>query len=184
MLSNNSLAPIFSLTLFERRLCMRNRIILAFITLIAFSSCEDSMFLKSEKKMKEDLQGTWLRNFQGINPYFKCSGDSIFYDEYWTFKDDKLYTTINYDQANNCDKGTADSVTSDAIDTVIVSTFKIDTRIFNAYLKLQLVSGGSDSGFVFVDKWEFITLDDEVLYLATDDPKGNSVLQVEFLKVK
>ena len=184
MLSNNSLTTIFSLTLFEPRFCMRNRIILAFITLIAFSSCEDSMFLKSEKKMKEDLQGTWLRSFQGINPYFRCNGDTIYYDEYWTFEGENLYTTLNYDQPINCDRGTPDSVVADAIDTAIVSGFKIDTRIFNAFLKLQLISGGGDSAYVFVDKWEFITLDDQVLYLATDDPKGNSVLQVEFLKVK
>jgi hypothetical protein len=143
------------------------------------------MFLKSEKKMKEDLQGTWLRSFQGINPYFVgCGTDTLYYDEYWTFEGDNLYTTFNYDQAVSCDRGTPDSVTTDAIDTAIVSGFKIDTRIFNAFLKLQLISGGGDSGYVFVDKWEFITLDDQVLYLATDDPKGNSVLQVEFLKVK
>jgi len=36
---------------------MWNRFLFAAFIVIVFSSCEDSMILKSEKKMKEDIQG-------------------------------------------------------------------------------------------------------------------------------
>jgi hypothetical protein len=70
------------------------------------------------------------------------------------------------------------------VDTAIVSKFSIDTKISKAFLKFELISGAGDSVITFVDKWEFITLDKSVLYLATDNPDGTSVLQLEFYKVK
>lgn len=166
---------------------MRFRILLAAGILLIFSACEDSMFLKSEKKMKDDLQGLWLRNFQGIHPaVVNCpsNGDSSYFNEYWTFNGSKLYTTFEYETIQGCDRGTPDSNKTDRADTVIISDFKIDTRIFNAFLKFQIISGVNDSVISFPDKWEFITLDDDVLYLATDNPQNTSVLQLEFSKVK
>ncbi len=144
------------------------------------------MILKSDKKMKSDLQGTWQKSFQGRTPYLSCNpiGDSIPYQEYWTFKDDNLYTTFEYQFPVPCDRGTLDTIYVDGVDTGVVSKFKIDTRILDAFLKFQLVSGAGDSTYTFIDKWEFVTLDNDVLYLATDDPVSNSVLQLEFSKVK
>lgn len=164
---------------------MRYRILLAFLGFLIFSSCEESMILKSEKKMKEDIQGTWRRDFQGRDvKMVNCPAphDSSSLSEYWTFKDNMLYTTFEYEPTLGCDRGTIDLNKND-VDTVIVSQFKIDTRILDAFLKLQLISGAGDSAITYVDKWEFITLDGKVLYLATDDPKGG-VLQMEFAKVK
>ena len=164
---------------------MRYRILLAFLGFLIFSSCEESMLLKSEKKMKEDIQGTWRRDFQGrdvLMIHCPAKFDTSSVSEFWTFKDNMLYTTFEYEPTLGCDRGTIDSVIND-IDTLIVSQFKIDTRIFDAFLKLQLISGAGDSAITYIDKWEFITLDDGVLYLATDDPKGG-VLQMEFSKVK
>ena len=163
------------------------RALLVFMITLIFSSCEESMILKSEKKMKEDIQGTWRREFQGrVIAIKQCPsiGDSASIQEYWTFKDNMLYTTFEYDPSLDCDRGTTDLNINDDVDTIIVSEFKIDTKILNAYLKLQLISGAGDSVITFVDKWEFITLEDNLLYLATDDPKGSSVLQLEFSKVK
>lgn len=134
--------------------------------------------------MKSDLQGTWQRNFQGRPTIVKCQGDTFPFQEYWTFKDDYLYTTYEYLSPITCDRGTPDYTYLDGIDTAVVSKFKVDTRLFDAFLKFQLISGSGDSAYVFIDKWEFITLDNDVLYLATDDPKGNSVLQLEFYKIK
>ncbi len=142
------------------------------------------MVLKSEKKMKSDLQGTWQRSFQGRATNARCLGDTIPYEEYWIFKDDNFYTTLEFLTPISCDGGTPDFTYLDGVDTNIVSKFKIDTRIFDAFLKFQIISGEVDSPDVFVDKWEFITLDNDVLYLAADNPKGNSVLQVEFYKIK
>jgi hypothetical protein len=164
---------------------MWNRLLVAFFMIVLFSSCEESMILKSEKKMKEDLQGTWLRSFQGRNPYINnCGADTVFFNEFWKFEGDMLYTTFEYEGIVSCDRGTPDSTYLDGIDTAVVSKFKIDARILDAFLKFQIISGTNDSVITFPDKWEFVTLDNDVLYLATDDPKGNSVLQLEFSKIK
>lgn len=135
--------------------------------------------------MKEDIQGTWQRNFQGRNPFFtSCGADTLYYSEYWIFDGDNLYTTFQYGGVVNCDRGTRDSTYVDGIDTAVVSKFKIDTRILDAFLKFQIISGTNDSVITFPDKWEFVTLDNDVLYLATDEPVSNSVLQLEFYKIK
>jgi hypothetical protein len=166
---------------------MRFRFLLAVGVILTFSACEDSMFLKSEKKMKEDIQGSWLRNFQGRDIYISncpSGGDTIYVREEWNFTGNMLHTTFQYSPALACDRGTVDLNTSDDIDTVVISQFKIDTRIFDAFLKFQIISGANDSVITFPDKWEFITLDDDLLYLATDNPSGTSVLQLEFSKIK
>lgn len=144
------------------------------------------MVLKSEKKMKEDIQGKWQKSFQGRQSLLTCAiiGDSIPYNEFWTFDGDMLYTTFEYQIAVPCDRGTTDISYLDGVDTGVVSKFKIDTRILDAFLKFQLISGGNDSTYEYIDKWEFVTLEKDLLYLATDNPKGNSVLQLEFSKIK
>ena len=186
-IQNHFQGVIFWLTLFNSRYFMLQRIFPLVLVILIFSACEESMILKSEKKMKEDIQGTWLRNFQGRQmTIYNCpaNDDSASVQEYWTFSGDMLYTTFEYDPSLSCDRGTIDLNLTDDIDTAIISKFKIDAKIFDAFLKFQLISGAGDSVIKFVDKWEFITLDDDLLYLATDDPKGNSVLQLEFSKVK
>lgn len=154
---------------------MRIIFIFSFICLILFSSCEDNMILRSEKKMKSELQGKWEREFLGDT--------SIHYREYWTFEGSKLYTTLSVKNPPDLvDNGAVDITLADNVDTVIITGFKVDAKILRAYLKFQLIDKGVDTT-VFVDKWEFITLDGGVLYLATDDPNSNTVLQVEFKKV-
>jgi len=127
-------------------------IMLAFI----FASCEDSMVLRSEKKMKSELQGRWQREFLGDT--------SIHYNEFWNFNGDKLYTTYEQlEPPDNGDDGAKDSTIADNVDTVLISGFKIDARTFRAYLKLQLIDRGLNDTTVFIDKWEFVTLDIGVL---------------------
>jgi len=138
---------------------------------LAFASCEDSMFLKSEKKMKKDLQGVWQREFLGDT--------SIHYREYWTFDGNKLYTTK--EEPDTYDEGAPDSVNTDQVDTIVISGFSIDARVFRAFLKLQ-VEYGRDTAFV--DKWEFVTLKKGVLDIAADNPIGPGVEQREFFKVR
>ena len=166
---------------------MRFRFLLALGVIITFSACEDSMFLKSENKMEDDIQGKWLRNFQGRTIYIaNCPvlHDTVEVTEQWEFVGNMLYTTFQYDPPLACDRGTVDLDLTDDIDTVVVSQFKIDTRIFDAFLKFQFISGTADSVSSFPDKWEFITLDDDVLYLATDNVNNTGVLQLEFSKIK
>ena len=143
--------------------------------MILFSSCEDNMILRSEKKMKKELQGKWEREFLGDT--------SIHFREYWTFDGGTMYTTFEEKNPPDLvDNGTTDITLADNVDTVVITGFKVDARILRAYLKFQLIDRGVDTT-VFVDKWEFVTLDGGVLYLATDDPASSAVLQVEFKKI-
>lgn len=153
---------------------MLKRLFLFGFLLLVLSSCEDNMLLRSEKKMKSEIQGTWQREFLGDT--------AVHYTEQWIFNGDKLYTVLSLNQPPDFyDDGAPDSNHTDNKDTSIITGFKIDTKITRAYLKFQLING--DTAF-FVDKWEFVTLDNDVLYLATDDPKSSSVLQLEFARVK
>ncbi len=153
---------------------MWKRFILFGILAVILSSCEDNMILRSEKKMKEELQGTWQREFLGDT--------AVHHEEQWIFVGDKLYTVFREDDTPDIyDNGAPDSTLADNQDTSIVTNFKIDTKILKAFIKFQLIYGDTTR---FVDKWEFVTLEDGVLYLATDDPASSTVLQLEFYKLK
>jgi hypothetical protein len=153
---------------------MLNRLFLFGILALLFSSCEDSMFLRSEKKIKSELQGTWERQFQGDT--------AIHHREYWIFNGDKLYTTFEeHNPPDLLDNGAIDLSLTDNNDTVIISGFKIDAKVFKAFIKFQLQQGDTTR---FVDKWDIVELEKKTLYMAADDPTGNSVLQLEFARVK
>ncbi len=153
---------------------MLKNLVLFVLVALLFSACEDNMFLRSEKKMKSELQGTWQREFLGDT--------AVHYSEQWIFNGDKLYTVYQRDDPpDHYDDGSPDSTLSDNRDTNIYTKFSLDAKTFKAFLKFQLINGDTSR---FVDKWEFVTLDKGVLYLATDDPKSNTVLQLEFYKVQ
>jgi len=153
---------------------MWKRLFLFGILAVILSSCEDNMILRSEKKMKEELQGTWQREFLGDT--------AVHFQEQWIFEGDKLYTVLRLDDLPDIyDNGAPDSTLADNQDTSIVTKFKIDAKILDAFIKFQLIYGDTAR---FIDKWEFVTLEDGVLYLATDDPQTNAVLQLEFYKIK
>lgn len=175
-------------------------VLMATFTLF-FTGCEDNMFLRSSKKMEEELQGTWKRNHLGLIPYFNCNNTPYYYQEYWIFKNDRLYTVFNYSTVPQCnffpDYGTidlsADTINAnlishfDKVDTNIVATFDVDAKVFKAFLNLEFISGNNDtivSDNNLVPKWEFVELADNRLYIAADNKNGNSVLQKEFYKVK
>lgn len=165
---------------------MHRLLILLILSPLLFTSCEDNMVLRSEKKMKQELQGKWQREFLGVQPYVKyCSSttDSVPFNEFWIFQGDYYYRVFELESSVFCDFGADDQTLSDLVDTLTISKFKIDARLTRAYLKFQLIDRGVDST-AFVDRWEFVELEDGVLYLATDDPVSNTVLQREFFKVK
>jgi hypothetical protein len=152
---------------------MKRLLTILFAALI-FASCEDSMFLKSEKKMKEDLQGTWQREFLGDT--------SVHHDEFWIFTGSDLYTTLKeFDPPDQVDNGAPDGNLNDNVDTVVISGFKIDARVFRAYLKLQ---PRMERDSAFVDRWEFVKLEDDILHIAADNPIGPGVVQRELYKIK
>jgi hypothetical protein len=153
---------------------MKRYLFLFVIAVPLFSSCEDNMFLRSEKKMKSELQGVWQREFLGDT--------SIHYNEYWIFNGDYLYTAIEQTSGGSTgDVCAPDANDVDNSDTSVITHFKIDARIFRAYLKLQ-PSFACDTDFV--DNWEFVELEDDVLYIAADNPLGPGVFQREFFKIK
>ena len=176
-------------------------------TAMVFTSCEDNMVLRSSKKMKEELQGTWKRNHLGIIPYFACNtggGNSTnyYFQAYWIFKADRLYTVYNFTLAPSCgssypDVGTQDFsmdtiggtqfIHFDKIDTNIVANFDVDADVFRAFLNLDFISGNNDtivSDNNLVPEWEFVELEDNRLYIAADNETGTAVLQKEFYKIK
>lgn len=183
------------------------KIILVLLILSPLAGCEDNMFLRSKKKMKEELQGTWKKNHLGNNPSFVCNiapnnSTEFFVQEYWIFKDDRLYTVYDYSTSPTCgftypDIGTPDLsldtlasgqyVHFDNSDTNVVAGFSIDTDVFKAFLNLEFISGNNDtlvSDNNLVPEWEFVELEDNRLYIAADNASGNTVLQMEFYKVK
>jgi hypothetical protein len=176
------------------------------LVILLFAGCEDNMFLRSSKKMKEELQGTWKRNHLGQFPGSLCritpaDTSTVYFQEYWIFKDDKLYTVFDFgtDRScfNNMDAGTPDlSVVADTInnfyvdsepkDTNVVANFSIDADVFKAFLNLEFISGNNinDQNLFLVPSWEFVELEDDRLYIAADNETGNEVLQKEFYRVK
>lgn len=177
------------------------------LPVLIFVGCEDNMVLRSSKKMKEELQGTWKRNHLGVIPYFSCNtgggnATNYYFQEYWIFKGDRLYTVYNFTTAPSCgfsypDAGTKDlSIDTigssqfthyDKIDTNIVANFDVDANVFRAFLNLDFISGNNDtviSDNNLVPEWEFVELEDNRLYIAADNETGTAVLQKEFYKIK
>jgi hypothetical protein len=180
------LKAIFSLLLLTKAFRMQRFIILLFFMSFILSSCEDSMVLKSEKKMTRDLQGKWQREYLGEPPYSVggCYSDTVYYYETWTFKDNNWVQTYEFNVPVFCDGGIPDVTNNDGSDTLVLANFKVDARVSRAFLKFQIVARNPNDTTKFVDKWEFVELEDKVLYLATDDPNSNSVLQREFFKIE
>lgn len=177
---------IFSLLLLAKAFRMQRFFTILFLLSLMLTSCEDSMVLKSEKKMTRELQGKWQREFLGKEPNFPfgCAQDTVYFNEFWTFRDNNWYQTFEFPVNVTCDNGVPDLNIADRVDTVIIANFKVDARLTRAYLKFQLVARNPADTTIFVDKWEFVELEDKVLYLATDDPNSNTVLQREFFKVE
>jgi hypothetical protein len=189
-------------------LMMKNKAYLVLLSIVVLmSGCEDNMVLRSSKKMKDELQGTWKRNHLGVIPFFACNtggGNSInyYFQEYWIFKGDRLFTVYNFTTAPSCgstypDIGTKDLsidtigtnqfVHFDKTDTNIVASFDVDANVFRAFLSLEFISGNNDtiiSDNNLVPEWEFVELEDNRLYIAADNETGTSVLQKEFYKIK
>jgi hypothetical protein len=143
------------------------------------------MILRSEKKIKSDLQGSWQREFLGRDPFVDnpaCAPDIVYYNVLWNFNGDNLYVIVETPIAFAGDFGVVDINKLDKRDTTIISKFKIDAKVLRAFIKLQLIDKGTDST-IFIDKWEFVDLDKNTLYLATDHPVTNTVEQREFFKI-
>ncbi|MBS1764981.1 MAG: hypothetical protein JSS90_08460 [Bacteroidetes bacterium] len=123
---------------------------------LCFASCESNHFLKSEKKLKSDIIGTWNRVLFGNE-----------LEESWTFVDGNLKI----------------SQPSRHGDTLDVGEYTIDATLSTPYLKIQntVYTNQNPGGDTYNYKWSIIRLDNKVLEIATESELGG-LAQIEFVK--
>jgi hypothetical protein len=123
-------------------------------------SCESNHFFKSEKKLKNDIVGTWNRVLFGTDQQ----------EEYWTFVNDTLKI---YKPASG-----SGSEVSDA------GTYSVDATVSSPFLKIEKTNAKNRfpyDGDTYNYKWTIVQLDNKVLEIATETPYGG-VAQIEFIK--
>ncbi len=123
---------------------------------MCFISCESNHFLKSEKKLKSDIVGTWNRVLFGNE-----------LEESWTFVDGNL-------------KILQPSRHGDTLD---VGTYSIDATLTTPYLKIEntTYTNQNPGGDTYNYKWSIIKLDNKVLEIASESDNGG-LAQIEFIK--
>jgi len=152
------------------------RVMVSVLILIAitFAGCEENMWLKSEKKLRGKIEGSWTRLQVSAN----YSSDEI-----WTYRDGVIVIVTTEKKSNGTDEGYADFNKSD-LDTLVldVGNYSLDAKIDNAYLKLS----GLEENIVesakqgLNAKWTIVDIDGSVLYIAAEN--GSAVIQREFEK--
>lgn len=125
-----------------------------------FSSCENNQWFKSEKDLKNKIQGSWKRQFFTSlpNPIYGLN----FNEEYWTFIEGDVYRM---------------RIKGSNTDTIDEGTYSIDAKWFSSYLKMEGFS--TDTAGAFNNKFTIVELDKDVLLIATDVPRGG-IAQYEF----
>jgi hypothetical protein len=136
-------------------------------TIISLNSCVKQEYLKSEKAIKKDLQGTWflipIPRYDTIwNP--DLTYNVIEHSESWTFDDTRV--TIK----NN-------NLTS-------TSTYSVNTSLSKAEFNLD----GITPEFIpparvrSNGKWQIVKLDGSYLIIASDKDGASGLTQLEFHK--
>lgn len=123
---------------------------------MCFISCESNHFLKSEKKLKSDIVGTWNRVLFGNE-----------LEESWTFVDGNIKILQPTRHG----------------DTLDVGNYSIDATLATPYLKIEntTYTNQNPGGDTYNYKWSIIKLDNKVLEIATESDKGG-LAQIEFIK--
>ena len=139
-------------------------LILFLLGLTSFYSCQKQEYLKSEKEIKKELQGTWIlspiprydtiRNPYSVNEHL----------ETWTFNDTKV-TIVNNGQTS-------------------ISTYSVKTTLSKAEFFLDGITP------VFTPParmrnngtWQIVKLDDRILSIASDKDGATGLTQLEFHK--
>ncbi len=150
--------------------------IVLFVSLvIGMSGCEENMWLRSEKKLRGKIEGSWNKLFVTQQVVSK---------ETWTFKDGVLVITGVEKNPNSIDDGIADVVQNDGSDTLSmdIGNYSIDAKIDNAYLKLSnLEKNVVESAKQGLNgKWTIVDIDNNTLYIAAEN--GSAIIQREFEK--
>jgi hypothetical protein len=142
---------------------------------ITFTSCEENMWLRSEKKLRNDIQGTWNRLFVTSH---------VTANEYWTFKDGVIAITTVEITGSSLDDGYADVNKTDGQDTLTLDygNYNVDAKIDNAYLRLSgLEENIIESAKQGLNaKWTIVDIDSKTFYIAAEN--GSAIIQREFEK--
>lgn len=130
------------------------RVFLLFIFVMASSSCDELIF-KSEKKIKQEIQGVWenilLNQMQSR--------------EYWALENGNIYLLeLNGAKFDTIDKG----------------FYSIDAKLSKAYIDIRDFTSIQAQLSDYNARWSIIELGDDVLYLTTRQSGG--LLQKEFLR--
>jgi hypothetical protein len=134
--------------------------ILLLFSSVIFSSCEEKLVFKSEKKLNSDLQGDW-----NPIPYTSMYGSGFNNKHLWRFNNGTIYII--------------DAATDTIYDQGI---YGIDAKLENPTLSISgLSSSLLDSTYGFNIKWTLIQLDGKILDLA-GKPFDAGLVEVEFQK--
>lgn len=118
-------------------------------------SCEKPMFLRSEKKMKKAVAGTWMINSM---PRTKT-------EEQWTFDNGVVqrYAPDSTGTFSEIDRG----------------YYALDGRLSSAFIE---ITDFKLSVFEYNARYQIIQLDDEIFIITTNETKGGGLLTLEFYR--
>ncbi|MEO8151313.1 MAG: hypothetical protein ABI723_27020 [Bacteroidia bacterium] len=140
---------------------------------IVLASCESKTFLRSKKKLNNDIAGRW-RPISGTSKY----GASV-YDQniQWTFQDGEVKIV----QVVDVNKPEKDIVLDSA-------TYGISTKIDNCFMNISDFKTGTyhnadtlPNSYGFDIKWTIIQLNGSVLDIA-GRPHDGGMVEIEFEK--
>lgn len=137
-------------------------LVFVFLSGLFFSGCENNEILLSEKKLKEEIKGTW----KIVAP--RPSADFV---ETWVFENGA--NTVASQKANSPNMNAT-------------GNYSIDAKFSKAYISLSgfTFTGRLHSGFTAADlnrKWTLVELSDDVLYISATDDAG-AIRSMEFAK--
>lgn len=124
------------------------------LSIVALFSCSKEEFLKTEKGIKKQLEGSW-----SLIPIPRSKPD-----QNWAFNSSEKLT--------RSENGVSD-----------VGDFKVSTSMTKAHIKLEnftVISGYTD----YNGNWEIVQLDDDFLIIANDRDGTSGLLELEFQKKK
>jgi len=134
------------------------------IAVLAITGCDNLDLLQSEKKLNKSIQKTWRIVTAKAAPTDRAA-------EKWTFKDNVINIAF---KKNN------------AFDTLVVGSYKLDTRISKAYVNISAFeySDYTNSSFTADDlnrQWTIVELDNGIMYLSAIDTRG-AIRSIEFIE--
>ena len=125
------------------------------LLLLMSFSCGDNLLFKSEKKIKQEVQGVWenilLNQMQSR--------------EYWALENGNIYLL---------------ELNGNKFDTIDAGQYSIDAKLAKAYIDIRDFTSTQALLSDYNSRWSIIELTDDLLYITTRQSGG--LLQKEFLR--